>query len=294
MTEQFDFIPTETPMLNTPLQQVNVETDTVNDITLSDEMVMTAVYNACEFFNIPNVPIVNAEGTCVWANDATTYDDDVFGLNREELMSLGISGEDSLTLIYTHECAHRTLQSTFTDPWEEELACDFFAGVHAGMKDMDLDNFEASLGQTSGSSSHPNGALRADFIEYGKQVAEEMQSRGIEVTYEGCIQRLNQHLQEKDGLIVEYRERFDDSFGMGITDAETVHTDGEAKGFVNDRAWNEKQANENFENARWHEKEAERAAERGDHSVANDHLRTARSYNSKGNDYLDASRHATK
>ena len=33
-------------------------------------------------------------------------------------------------------------------------------------------------------------ALRAEFIEYGKQIAEEMQARGIEVTYEGCIARL--------------------------------------------------------------------------------------------------------
>lgn len=179
-----------------------------NDLMLPDDMVINAVTYACEFFGIPEVPVINAQGTCVWPNDSTTFDDDVFGFNREELMSLGVSGEDSLTLIYTHECAHRTLQATYTDDWEEELACDFFAGIHAGMKGMNIDNFEASLGQTSGSDSHPNGALRADFIEYGKQVAEEMQARGVEITYEGCIARLNQHLEDKGGLIDEYRERF--------------------------------------------------------------------------------------
>ncbi len=233
---------------------MNVEMDAF----LPDDMVVDAVSEACSFFNLPEVPVINAQGTCVWANDATTYDDDVLGFNREELMALGVSGEDSLTLIYTHECAHRTLQSTYNDPWEEELACDFFAGIHAGMKGMDLDNFEASLGQTSGSASHPNGALRADFIEYGKEVAEEMQSRGVEVTYEGCIQRLNQHLQEKDGLIVEYRERFDDSFQSPSDISFTATT---AKSFVNDKDW--------------HLDEARKATERGDHMAAKDHIRSA-------------------
>jgi hypothetical protein len=104
--------------------------DKLDDKTLPDEMVVNAVRRACKFFGIPEVPIVNAHGACVWPNDTRTYNDDVFGFNREQLMSLGISGEDSLTLIYTHECAHRTLQGAYNDAWEEELACDFFAGVH--------------------------------------------------------------------------------------------------------------------------------------------------------------------
>lgn len=194
--------------LNATLNEACSFSYNLDDMCLPDEMLLNAVANACEFFGLPEVPVVNAAGTCVWPNDSSTYNDDVFGFNREQLMSLGISGEDSLTLIYTHECAHRTLQSSFTDDWEEELACDFFAGVHAGMKGINTDNFEASLGQTSGGNSHPNGALRADFIEYGKRIAEEMRDRGIEITYEGCIARLNQHLEDKGGLIAEYRERF--------------------------------------------------------------------------------------
>lgn len=208
MNDDSNFFQTNDQELNDTLNEVFALSHDIHDMTLPDEMVLSAVTRACEFFGIPEVPVVNAQGTCVWPNDSTTYEDDVFGFNREQLMSLGISGEDSLTLIYTHECAHRTLQSTYTDDWEEELACDFFAGIHAGLKGMNIDNFEASLGQTPGGDTHPNGALRAEFIEYGKQVAEEMQARGVEVTYEGCIARLNQHLEEKDGLIDEYRERF--------------------------------------------------------------------------------------
>ncbi len=228
------------PGLNDTLNGVHALSYDINDMTLPDDMVLNAVTRACDFFGIPEVPVINAHGTCVWPNDSSTYNDDVLGFNREQLMNLGVSGEDSLTLIYTHECAHRTLQSTYTDDWEEELACDFFAGVHAGMKGMNIDNFEASLGQTPGGDSHPNGALRADFIEYGKQIAEEMHDRGIEVTYEGCIERLNQHLEDKGGLIDEYRERF---CSNGIVDDDNPTVSKGVKGAtMADVEWYEHQA----------------------------------------------------
>ena len=132
----------------------------MNEMPLSDDMVMSAVHRACDFFGIPEVPVINAQGTCVWPNDSSTYDDDVLGFNREQLMGLGVGGEDSLTLIYTHECAHRTLQSTYTDDWEEELACDFFAGVHAGMKGMNIDNFVLLLGDSWWRFSPQRGITR--------------------------------------------------------------------------------------------------------------------------------------
>ncbi len=240
MNDESNFFHTDDLGLNATLNQVNALSQDIHNMTLPDEMVMTAVTRACDFFGIPEVPVISAQGTCVWPNDSTTYDDDVLGFNREQLMGLGISGEDSLTLIYTHECAHRTLQSTYTDDWEEELACDFFAGVHAGIKGMNIDNFEASLGQTSGGDSHPNGALRADFIEYGKQIAEEMQDRGIEITYEGCIARLNQHLEEKGGLIEEYRERF--CSNALDDDGDTTISKGVKNATMTDVEWYEHQA----------------------------------------------------
>lgn len=187
-----------------------------NDSMLPDEMVLSAVSQACDFFGIPVAEVYNDASTCMRPGDSTTYDDDVFGFNREQLMSMGISGEDSLTLVYTHECAHRTLQNIYTDDWEEELACDFFAGVHAGMKGINMNNFEAATGNTGGSASHPHGALRADFIEYGREIVQDMKDRGIEITYEGCLARFNEHLRDKDELITEYRAQVlsDETEGM--------------------------------------------------------------------------------
>lgn len=292
MTEPLDFQPTGNVELDNTLAGLNAEVNAINDFILPKEMAVSAAQEACDFFGLPEVPVIDAQGTCVWPNDVNTYDDDVFGFNREELMSIGISGKDSLTLIYTHECAHRTLQGAFNDSWEEELACDFFAGVHAGLKDIDIDNFEASLGSTNGSASHPNGALRAEFMEFGQQIAKDMQSRGIEITYENCLEQLNAHLEDKGGLIAEYRERFDPNYNNGLVSEDTMS--GEAKGFIDDKAWHEKEAQNNFDNAAWHEKEAARASERGDHSAAKDHLSRAQSYNSAGKDHMRSASQCTK
>ena len=65
-------------------------------------------------------------------------------------------------------------------------------------------------------------------------------------------------------------------------------------GFVDDKAWNEKQAGDNLEWANWHRKEAEKAADRGDHSSARDHISKANSYDSKAKDYLDSAKKSTK
>lgn len=221
---------------------MNLSND-INDVNLPDEMVAKAVTRACDFFGIPEVPVIDAQGVCVWPNDTDSLNDDVFGFNREQLMKLGITGEDSLTLIYTHECAHRTLQAAFNDNWEEELACDFFAGVHAGLNDISIDNFEAALGQTPGGDTHPNGALRANFIEYGQQVAQDLLARGVEPTYDNCLNRLNEHIEEKSGLIAEYRSQVGSIPSDAASTLTDIHISGEAKNAtMADVDWYEHQA----------------------------------------------------
>lgn len=245
---------TGAPSFEHLMQEVEAEIQDTKDFILPDEMVVHAVERACEFFHLPEVPIVNSEGSCVWPNDPRTPFDDVFGFNRTELMELGIRGEDSLTLIYTHECAHRALQSyPNLDPWEHELACDFFAGIHAGMKEIDTDNFEEALGGTHGSVSHPAGSLRSNFIEYGKEIAEEMQARHIPITFEGCLERFNMHLIEEEDNIAQCRQ---------TADCLITPKNGEEHplGLTNNNAEYEKTSHENLDNTEWNQKEAEKIA----------------------------------
>ena len=199
----------DTSMTDLDLISFQKTLQSLRDCVLPDEAVSNAIHKACEFFGIPEVPIIEADGACVWTDD-TSLADDLFGFNRDQLMDIGISGEDSLTLVYTHECAHRCLKDTFIDSWTEELACDYFSGIHAGLNNINLDNFEASLGCTEGGISHPAGALRAQFIEAGRQDAIDMCESDVEVTFDSCISKFNQYLKEKQGLIAEYHERVED------------------------------------------------------------------------------------
>ncbi|MBQ4485346.1 MAG: hypothetical protein II934_10175 [Prevotella sp.] len=288
MTETIDFHPTGDTAFDHLMQDCNAEIQMTNDLILPDEMVASAIERACKFFHLPEVPFVDSEGTCVWPKDAGTPFDDVFGFNRRELMTLGIQGEDSLTLVYTHECAHRALQSYQNlDVWEHELACDFFAGIHAAMAGIDTENFEDALGATKGSDSHPAGTLRADFIEYGKEIAKEMELRKVPITFEGCLERFNAHLIEEGETIAQCRQAANNLIPPKEDEEHPL-------GFVNDKAWNEKQARDNFDNANWHRTEAQKATERGDYSSAKDHMSRANSYDSKGKDYMDSASKCTK
>lgn len=177
----------------------------IYEFLIPDEAITAAVSNACEFFGLPEVPIVNSDGVCVWPNDVHTSFDDVIGVNREQLSDMGMISSDSLKLAYTHECAHRALQGyEIYDGPQEELVCDYFAGIHAGLNDIDSEQFEEALRRTVASESHPDGALRIQSIEYGKQIAADIKVQGITPTFEYCL------------------DRFED-FQNGQTDIDEVH-----------------------------------------------------------------------
>ena len=164
----------------------------IYEFLVSDEAITSAISNACSFFGLPEVPIVNSEHVCVWSNDKHTTFDDMIGINREQLTDMGIISNDSLKLAYTHECAHRALQNYDTyERQHEELVCDYFAGIHAGLNDINSDQFEEAIGKTNGSETHPNGTLRVEVIEYGKQIASEMKAQGIEPSFEYCLDRFD-------------------------------------------------------------------------------------------------------
>lgn len=159
---------------------------------LTDKMIADSVQRASDFFNI-SAPMAVEENwtTGVYVNSALTPMDDVLIYNREQLIGMGITAQDALDLVMTHECAHRTLQSmTYLgfDPHQEELCCDFMAGVRAGLNGIDVSQMEGSLIDTPISETHPNGTDRVASIEAGVTFAQEYYDmHGVAPTFKECL-----------------------------------------------------------------------------------------------------------
>jgi hypothetical protein len=196
-------ISTDDIQLDNLLYEVDVAIQDVRDFTLPNDMVISAVNGASDFFLMIHPAIVDSEATGVWTSNPTTYLDDVIGFSRHQMMEMGVYGQDALDLVMTHECAHRALQAIPMDSWTEELGCDYLAGVRAGLQHKDVTAFENSLVNTQESETHPVGSLRVDFIEYGKHVAEQMQADGIEPTFNNCMEAFNRHLTEEGTAIAQ-------------------------------------------------------------------------------------------
>lgn len=115
--------------------------------SLSDEMISQSVKETCDFFHIDE-PAIVSEGwtTGVYPNNDFTLHDDVLIFNRDQLLDMGISGKDVLDLVMTHEGTHRVLQGMEHlefDSHQEELCCDYMAGVRAGLNGIDVSQIES-------------------------------------------------------------------------------------------------------------------------------------------------------
>lgn len=158
---------------------------------LSDVMIVQSVQEASAFFNIDD-PMLIAEDitTGVYPNMDMTVMDDILIFNREQLLDMGITEKEGLDLVMTHEGAHRALQGLDLgfDSHQEELCCDFMAGVRAGLNDIDVSQMENSLADTPVSESHPGGADRVDSIENGVQFAQDYMDRyGHAPSFSECL-----------------------------------------------------------------------------------------------------------
>lgn len=166
--------------------------------TLSDEMIVQSVHQASTFFHINDpAAIYDDVSTGVYTNLSSTPMDDILVVGREQLSSMGITEKDGLDLVMTHEGAHRTLQGMNMNysSHQEELCCDFMAGVRAGLNGMDVSQLEDSLADTAESQTHPNGALRVTSIEEGVKFAQQyMEANNQAPTFSECIDHFNNEI----------------------------------------------------------------------------------------------------
>ncbi len=156
------------------------------------DVVDDSMARACDFFHIEPSYIKESwtMGTGVYTNDETSLNDDVFIYNPRQLADLGISQQDSLDLVMTHECTHRIIQaiSDTLTPHEEEICCDYMVGVRAGLNNMDSTQIESVLRDQQASETHPAGSLRIEAISHGRQFAEQyMSETGHTPSFDECF-----------------------------------------------------------------------------------------------------------
>lgn len=269
------------------LHERDISGQLIRDVTLPHEMVHRAIERACGFFGIPVVPTIKSSFVGESNFDVKTLNDDVFLFNRRQLMDMGIKGEDSLTLVYAHECAHRILQLfPKCDPWIEELACDFFAAVLAGIEGIDTTQFKESLCHGEGTDIHPTGVLRGEFVDFAKFFVEKIKKNGIACTFTLCLDTFNKHVAERLQEILKYRS--ETKVVEGIYNYDGINL------FVNDQEWNLKQARINQEKADSLRNEAKQEIVKGNVSHANDLNKSAEQYESKAKDYRDSASQCSK
>lgn len=298
---------------------------------LTDEMIVKSVQEASDFFNM-NAPMNIHEDwtTGVMTGMSFTENDDILVFNRQQMLDMGITDKEGFDLVMTHEGAHRKLQGMDTgfNSHQEELCCDYMAGVRAGLNGMAEGKMEASLAGTVASASHPDGALRVEAIEAGVVFAHDYMEahNGVPPTFSDCLENFNTTAvykatlpQEQGQINLRPELAFADTnnaetssqeihelhhkgeFGNAIGDYydDSYPTDDEYGGrlkplFVDDRSYHLHEAQVAKENAEWHDKRANDAIARGDLSAAKDHAARAASYRKEQQDHINTSKKCTK
>lgn len=264
--------------------------------SLTDEMVLQSVQEASDFFNM-NAPMDVHEDwtTGVMTGMEFTEDDDILVFNRQQMLDMGITDKEGFDLVMTHEGAHRALQGINTgfDSHQEELCCDYMAGVRAGLNGMDEGKMEASLSGTIESETHPDGVARVAAIEAGVSFAHDYMEahNGTPPTFSECLDHFNQ--TDVYASTIPTQEQGHVNLRPDVSFADVAGQD-QLHGFVNDKSYHLDKAESAQHNAEWHEKRAEAAIARGDLSAAKEHTSKAASFRKWEQDHIKSAQRSTK
>lgn len=245
-------------------------------VGLTDEVIAQSVHEASVFFGMDDPINVHEDWTTgVMTNMSWTENDDVLIFSREQMAEMGITDKEGFDLVMTHEGAHRMLQGmhdiTGFDSHQEELCCDYMAGVRAGLNDMDFTKMEASLAGSVESETHPGGASRSEAIEAGVEFAHEFMVKYHQApTFTDCLEHF-----EKTDVYAQANDK-----GKINLSSENTHAYNDDNADALEKAYKEHHL-------------AELAAERGDYAEMREHERLAKSYETITNDTsYDESLHA--
>lgn len=253
--------------------------------TLSDKEIAESVQKASDFFHLNSPKDVREDWTTgVILGMKQKGSDDVLCYNRDQMNKMGITDREGFDLVMTHEGAHRALQfmEDRYNSHQEELCCDFLAGVRAGLNGMDEEKLIQSLENTAETDTHPDGKLRAEVIRAGAQYAKEYMAINNEApSFSKCLERFDKKLDEMSGSILDVAK--------DINLKEDDIDNGELRAlYVDNRDYHLKEAQNAKEWAEWHRKRANEATAKGDLSSAKDHITKAESYERQAKEHLES------
>ena len=252
--------------------------------------VIESAYRASDFFNIDAPCDIHEDWTTgVYLEGNDTATDDIIIYNSDQLEQMNLTDGDSLDLVMTHEAAHRALNNAGINlpSHQEELCCDYFMGIRAGLNDMDTDRIEDSLADVEGNDIYPDGDERATAVELGEQFAREYyHTHGHAPTLEECLRNFAQDIH---GISNETAIIGEENISDNLIDESS-----DIKGFTDDRAYHLRKAETAEEWAEWHHKKANEAIEKGDLAAARDHDSRAAGYEKSYKEHIAASKKCTK
>ena len=162
--------------------------------------------SVAKFFALP-VPVLHDKCETI-AKVMTSPQASEFELyyNWQLMEKAGINNHDTLALAFVHELLHQVLYKTRfllfeNELWIQELAADMIVGVFSAIgSDVATGKYKYVMRQLPASMTHPDGKLRADIVEYGREYITQLRKQGevdnIQEVLKGLPAFVYAHYQE--------------------------------------------------------------------------------------------------
>ena len=185
--------------------------------SLSTGMIEDSIAKMNDFFSMGASSLIESDNMMtVGVDDLNINSDDHLFSSRTELESLGITGQDALELIMTYAGTLSSLQDIDTglNNYQQELCCDFMAGIRAGLNDIDMSQVERYLTSDDYTVDN-NGKSHFDAIAEGINFAHDyMDSHHDSPKFMDCFEQFK---ESQANSTSEIAELMDEQYGIECT-----------------------------------------------------------------------------
>ena len=151
---------------------------------ISDENIVPIIKEAARYFQLPVPVILNTCETIAKIMTSENGAECEIYYDWELMKKVGINNTDTLRLSIIHELSHQVLYETHfllfeNELWIQELAADMMVGAFSAIgDDVATGKYKYVLRQLPASLTHPDGKLRADIVEYGREYITRLRRQG--------------------------------------------------------------------------------------------------------------------